>query len=209
MGYPTSVPSFTNKNAGDVIQPAHVNDLQTEVTAIENGLLNGVSHALTLSGGLQVSTLSTFAYRPTMPPPDAVKVYLDSTVTLGSSLASTLSWNAADYKTNSSVHSTTSNPDRLIPQSTGVYRFTAQVEFTPVSSGHRSIVIQDSSNTFIGSVVFDASTVAGVVTRVQASGLKRFDVTGGYANVFVGMSGHSTLSLSTGSGISWFAMEKL
>lgn len=46
MGYPTGVSSFTSKNSGDVIQPAHVNDLQTEVAAIEGGLLNGVAHAI-------------------------------------------------------------------------------------------------------------------------------------------------------------------
>ena len=46
MAYPTSVIVFTTKNAGDTIQPAHPNDLQTEVTALEQGLLNGVAHAL-------------------------------------------------------------------------------------------------------------------------------------------------------------------
>jgi hypothetical protein len=39
--YPSAVKSFTTRNAGDVIQPAHINDLQDEVNAIEAGLLNG------------------------------------------------------------------------------------------------------------------------------------------------------------------------
>jgi len=39
--YPSGVKSFTTKNAGDPIQPSHVNDLQDEVAAIEAGLLNG------------------------------------------------------------------------------------------------------------------------------------------------------------------------
>lgn len=39
--FPTSVKSFTTKIAGDTIQPAHINDLQAEVTAIETSLLNG------------------------------------------------------------------------------------------------------------------------------------------------------------------------
>lgn len=46
MAYPTTPISFTVKNAGDTIQPAHVNDLQTEVTAIEQGLLVGIAHNL-------------------------------------------------------------------------------------------------------------------------------------------------------------------
>jgi hypothetical protein len=57
MGYPSGIASFANKNAGDTIQPAHVNDLQTEITAVESGLLTGLQHALTIStGGLTVST---------------------------------------------------------------------------------------------------------------------------------------------------------
>ena len=37
--YPTSSKSFTTKNTGDTIQPAHVNDAQDEITAIETNLL--------------------------------------------------------------------------------------------------------------------------------------------------------------------------
>ena len=41
MAYPSSPVVFTVRNAGDVIQAAHVNDLQTEVTAIESAMLTG------------------------------------------------------------------------------------------------------------------------------------------------------------------------
>jgi len=41
--YPTAVKSFTSKSAGDTIQPAHINDLQDEVAAIEGGLLSGTA----------------------------------------------------------------------------------------------------------------------------------------------------------------------
>lgn len=45
MGYPNAVPAFTTKNAGDTIQPSHINDLQTEVAAVENALLStGLAH---------------------------------------------------------------------------------------------------------------------------------------------------------------------
>lgn len=37
--YPSSVKSFTTRVAGDTIQPAHINDLQDEVTAIETDAL--------------------------------------------------------------------------------------------------------------------------------------------------------------------------
>ena len=103
----------------------------------------------------------------------------------------------------------TTNPERLTPQTTGIYQFMAQVDFAINSTGHRAVVIQDSSATFIGSQVVDASTTAGIAGRVQAVGLKRFDVVGGYASVFVGLSGASTMSLSTGTGLTWFSMQKL
>jgi hypothetical protein len=41
--YPTSVPSFTNKSAGQVIGSAHINQLQDEVAAIGGGLLQGTA----------------------------------------------------------------------------------------------------------------------------------------------------------------------
>ena len=41
--YPNAVKSFTSKNAGDTIQPSHVNDLQDEIAALEDGLLNGTA----------------------------------------------------------------------------------------------------------------------------------------------------------------------
>ena len=41
--YPAAVKTFTTKNAGDVIQPSHIGDLQDEVTAIEDGILNGTA----------------------------------------------------------------------------------------------------------------------------------------------------------------------
>ena len=44
--YPTSVSSFTTKNSGDTIAASHVNDLQGEVTAIEDALKNGTAHNL-------------------------------------------------------------------------------------------------------------------------------------------------------------------
>lgn len=73
--YPTAVKSFTTKANGNTIQPAHINDLQDEVNAIEAGLLNGTANLnssnstvanLTVTGGstfagtLQVSGNSTF-----------------------------------------------------------------------------------------------------------------------------------------------------
>jgi hypothetical protein len=47
--YPTSISSFTTKNNGDTVQGSHINDLQAEVTAIENALVNGLTIPTTLA----------------------------------------------------------------------------------------------------------------------------------------------------------------
>lgn len=67
--YPTSAKTFTTKNAGDTIQPAHINDLQDEVAAIENGLLNGdapLQSSNSTFANLSVPGLSTFTGDVTM-----------------------------------------------------------------------------------------------------------------------------------------------
>ena len=55
--YPGGVFSPAAKSNGQTIQAAHVSDLDSEVAAIENALLNGLAHSLTVStGGITVST---------------------------------------------------------------------------------------------------------------------------------------------------------
>lgn len=61
--FPTSVKEFTTKNTNDVIQASHINDLQSEVTAIEDGLLNGtapLSSSNVTFNRLTVNQTSTF-----------------------------------------------------------------------------------------------------------------------------------------------------
>ena len=234
--YPDSVKSFTTKldGAGNTINAAYVNDLQDEVTAIEGGLLNGtarlqssnasvarlsvtngstlntlqVGGGSTFAGTLSVAGGSTFTIRPVAPPPDCALVFLQSTVTIGSSALSTVSWNEQSILTNSSAHSTTTNPARLTPQSTGVYRFGAQIGFAAVSA-QRRVRIQDSTGDLVAEQTLPASAASNDV-NLQAMGIKRFDALGGYCVcVAVSSAGPSTLSLSTGAGVSWFLMEKL
>lgn len=44
--YPSATKTYTTKAAGDTIQPAHINDVQEEIVALENGLLSGVAHTV-------------------------------------------------------------------------------------------------------------------------------------------------------------------
>jgi hypothetical protein len=204
MGYPTSVQSFTNKNSGDVVQPSHVNDLQTEVSAVETGLLNGLSHAfaanagfqssnstvanLTVNGTLQssnstvnalsVSSLSTFAYRPFMPPPDVFRGSLAAGTSSHSNTTRAINWVTDDILTNSSMHSTGTNPERVTPQSTGVYRFNLNAQVVSVEGADVDFAlrVEDSSGATIGLAILQSSIVGGNVPPTWGvSGMKRFD----------------------------------
>ena len=209
--FPGSVKSFTTKNSGDVIQAAHVNDLQDEVNAIEAGYINAtapLNSSRSTVATLSVLGASTFAARPTMPPPDAVRVTFGSTQTI-SSAASTLAWRSQDYITNSSMHSTGTNPERLTPQSTGLYMINAGVLTSSNSTGYRQLAIFDSSAGVIGRVLHYALTSpagSDVGIFFQVSGVKRFDVLGGFVTIYFENSAASTLSLLTES---WCAMHKL
>jgi hypothetical protein len=212
--FPTSVFSPGTKSAGNVIQPSHVNDLQDEVVAIESGYLNGtapLNSSNSTVANLQVTGGSTFAVRPTFTPPDAAKVFLVAPASLASSVASTVSFLAQSYLINSSVHSTTTNPERLIPQSTGVYRFTAQCRVSQPSANNQvQLRIEDSSNAAIAAQDVTQLSAIGALATINVSGTKRFDAVGGYAKVvFTNVAVASTVTLSSGIENTWFSMEKL
>lgn len=224
--YPTSVKTFATRSNGQTIDATHVNDLQDEVNAIEDGVINGTAHlqssnstlaALSVSGGstlagtLQVSSASTFALRPTMPPPqEMVRVFTGSTLTLGSSGASTLTWDTLDWNTNSSVFSTATNPNRFTPQSTGVFMAVCQVTLSSASTASiRTIVIEDSSGVAVGTARALNPASPGEGTIHQAIAYKRFDVTGGFLSARLSLAGTSTLSVSTGTNQTWMTVHKL
>lgn len=51
--YPTTVPSFSSFNDGDVIQDEHIEDAYDEIAAIGAGLLNGLEHPLRLAAATE------------------------------------------------------------------------------------------------------------------------------------------------------------
>jgi hypothetical protein len=210
--FPDAVKSFTTKldGAGNNINAAHVNDLQDEVTAIESGYLTGTARlqsSAAIVNTLQVNGGSTLATRPVMGPPNVAVVYTPSTIAV-SSVTSTQSWLQQSILTNSSMHSTVTFPERLTPQSTGVYRATAQYRIDGV--GDTNVVVEvtilDSS---AGEVAQQRHLLSSITNMVlSATGLKRFDQVGGHLTVQFAR-GASTMSLSSGVGRTWFALEKL
>lgn len=189
--FPTSVFSPATKSNGQVVDASHINDLQAEVTAIEDGYLNGTARLNSSNSTLASLTVTGSV---TLPPPDAIRVGLDIAQDITAGSTTSVNWTRHDFAINSSMHSTAVNPERLIPQSTGVY-------LAVLNCGQRSpstyvdFIIRDSSNSVVGRVS-NIGLAAAVQNDLVASGIKRFDVLGGYLRVEVDIRG-STNSLST------------
>lgn len=81
--FPTSVKSFTTKNAGQVIDPAHINDPQDEVTAIETNLLSAAGNGAIYIG----SAPPAFSTVVSIPLKLAEAVTASSNVSVGNNLS--------------------------------------------------------------------------------------------------------------------------
>lgn len=208
--YPNSVWSPSAKSNGQTIDASHINDIQDEVVALEDGLRNAtapLASSRSTVAALSVVGGSTFGARPVEPPPHMVLVFRETTHAMGSSVASTITWNAQSILTNSSMHSTGTNPERLTPQSTGVYRIAAHVSFIGNSSGDRYVQIRDSSGVSLATGQGRSGSANNL--RVQVECVKRFDALGGYVICHVENEGASTMSVSSGLGETWMSLEKL
>lgn len=203
--FPDSVFAPANRSNGQTIDASHVNGVQDELVAIEAGYINGTARLN--SSNLSVLGTSTFASRPAMPPPDAVRATLTSSQAQSSADIVIRNLKTQTFITNSSMHSTTTNSSRVTPQSTGLYRCVGSVAFNSVSSGVRSAQILDSSDAIVGRV--DAPPVtSGDQTIVQVTATKRFDVTGGYIRLGATFTAASTLSIN-GGGNTWLEVTKI
>jgi hypothetical protein len=134
--YPTSVYSPASKNTGDIIQAAHVNDLQAEVTAIEGGLLNGTA-PLNSSGSTMVTLNVTGLVAGIFP---CCRVINSATQAVASGAYTGLNWDGESYDSQG-MHSTSVNSSRItFTASTGLYLVGAQVEWSAGSTGGQRIV---------------------------------------------------------------------
>ena len=162
MGYPTSVPSFTTKQDGvDYPQAAHVNDLQTEVTAIANALISGIAHPVTLTStnGLTVGGVISGVV-PT------VKLTHSADQGIASGNAYTgLNWDTESLD-NVGMHSTSANSSRItFASATGWYAVGASIEWNPNSSGSRVVRLMLNDITGIAGDARHASTVTAYTTN--------------------------------------------
>lgn len=231
--YPTTPKTFTTKNTGDVIQAAHVNDLQDEVNAMESGLLQGtarfhssnssmanlnVGGKSTFVDGIVVGGNSTFLLRPQMPAEAAV-VYLDAAQDFGSSAVSTVLFKAQSALYSVLQHSTARAG--LYPMSTGLHRFSAQLVIQGVLTSTQFVQIDllDSSNGQIAiqRTEFASTSIQALTLRVE--GYRYFNTVDGLgasgaSTQYVVLrcvmpGGGSTARASSGDGNTWFAMSRL
>ncbi len=197
MAYPTGVFSPPSRSPGQTIASAIVNDIQAEVTAIETALLGTITHSLNVSGA------STFTVRPVTPPPDLARLR-STIVDLVQNTTQSINWLHQDILTNSSMHSTALNADRLVPQSTGVYGVNVNVVMSAAfgaSSGMFRLRVLDSSGSEVARATgAGSSAFAGSACAV---GVKRFDALGGYLRAEMVVSDASTHSLSTASAVTF------
>lgn len=233
--WPGSIFAPTVKSAGQTIQAAHVNDLQDEVVAVETGYSTGTAplHSsnstvvtltvvgaanltrLDISGGSTLSQLSvnagsTFMVRPVTPPPHLARVS-GSTTELASNSTVAATWPTQDILTNSSIHSTSANAERLVPQSTGVWAMHVSLAlnggFTAGSTMRFLGRIEDSSGARLDEIVVGPPGDGVVSLKLFAA--KRFDVLGGHLQVMTAQRSGSTNSLFSAAGFNTCHFYKL
>lgn len=136
--------------------------------------------------------------------PDAALLKTDTeAIAIAGGSTAPILWTKEDFLTNSSMHSTGTNPARVIPQSTGIYSFAFQFGGESNNAGAFQLLIEDSSG---GRIAYTDFRSASTTPRGgTVSGLKRFDVLGGYAvAVVVPVSTNQFLST-----VSFFSVVKL
>lgn len=137
--------------------------------------------------------------------PEAVRVSLDDALVIAQDSTAAISWTQQTFVTNSSMHSTTTNSSRLTPQSTGVYLCSAQFLSLGGASTRVEAWIKDSSGGFVAFA--EVRAAAAAEHAFALSGLKRFDVVGGFVTAAFDPRS-STDSISSGAQ-AYFSIAKL
>lgn len=215
--YPGAVKSFATRSNGQAMDASHVNDLQDEVTAIEDGIVNGTAPinssritatSLSLTGnstvGGNLTVTGTLTATLTAP---AVRVSHSALQQVAAATWTGLNWDTEAYDS-TGMHSTSANSSRLtFAGSTGIYHVGATVQWSSLASGPERrlrIMFNDSSvvtRTDIG------SPGGGLATAMQLSAAVRVGATTDYVTlqVFQDTSTGSIQAESTGVALGFWA----
>ena len=182
--YPGAVKTFTSKadGAGNTINASHINDLQDEVNAIEDGLLNGtapVNSSRITAASLSVAGGSTFVGVMSLPAVDAARLELAAALAVANNSTTAIAWTVQTLLTNSSMHSTVTAPSQVSFHSTGVYWCQATITWNAANSSQYVLAVEDSSGAIIAydSYSQTSSVVSGGLT-MTAGGLKHVALLG-------------------------------
>lgn len=236
--YPSAVKSFGTKNAGDTIQPSHINELQDEVAALEDGLLNGTApinssritapaaqitnatiSSLTVTSfnfpanstltNLNVTGGSTLSDLNVTTNPTAARVTISANLNTNSGSTTRLTFNTQVFAS-AGMHSTTTNPGRLTAPSSGLYMIAGQVAWTTGSTGgYRRLRILIDGSSIVAQDTRDGNGDGIGATHQTVATIYRFASSGSYAELEVQQNSGSTLSIQAVGDGTAFAMAKL
>lgn len=201
--YPTSVKSYTTKSdgAGNKIFAAHINDLQDEVTAIEDGLLNGtapVNSSRITAPAMQIggnSSITGELFVAKCPP--TARVYATAVLPVANNVETLVQLDSERFVSTSVMHSTASNKERVICPSSGTYQAVGQVTWNGFSTtGIRFLRLYVNAVTVIGASRVRPDPTNGNVTEQQVSGIYQMQAND-YFSLTVTQDSGSTGSLST------------
>lgn len=140
--WPTGIKSFTTKNAGDTIQPAHMNDVQDEITALQTSFING-------------------QFR--------VSAYNAGTQSIPDTTATALTFANEDFDTGA-LHDTGSNTSRVtVPASgAGAYLIIAGTAFAANATGYRALTLRKNGTTNVAATTEPTNSASiGTFLQVQ------------------------------------------
>lgn len=169
--FPGSVKVFTTKNNGDTIQPADVNDLQDEVSAIEDGFRNAtapLNSSRSTVATLSVTGNSTIAGELFVSKSAPFCVVRSSAATqVANNTPTEISFDINDHVSTSVMHSTSSNPTRVVFPSSGVYAIRGSVTWNAFSTaGFRYLDILRASTQVMARTLTAASDYGVLVQTV-------------------------------------------
>ena len=204
--YPGGVKTFTTKvdGAGNKVFASHINDLQDEVTALEDGLLNGtapvtssrvtaaalqVAGGSTFTGAVRVAGTSTFegvaTFSTIVHAPSQPAFSLTSTALLTGTAGSTTSVSfETEVVDRGGFHSTGSNPSLVtVPSgSSGLYWLTAQVFALNFNAAMAVYIVKNSSRELGGQGIPTATSGLSILASgplvCEAGDVLRLEILG-------------------------------
>jgi hypothetical protein len=225
--YPTAVKSFTVKSAGDTIQPTHINDLQDEVAAIEDGILNGTAPLTssnarvanlsvaggstlanlqagnsTIAGTLTVTTIISTSVNPAGLA-SYVLAFAGSTQTNPSTALVTAALNQRVTDLSSEFDSTTFT---FTPKSSGYYLINARITIgaSPGGGGIRARV--DINSTAAAQHDYNIAGGAGLAQTYPFSLVRNLS-SGAAGSVTLRWTGAGSSGIQASSGVQYTALE--